>query len=748
MALDPQDIREAYETDSTAWEPIRKEAKIDMQFVGGDPWDLKDREQRKDRPIVAPEEMGQYFNQVINQLRANRRGVKFSAVGNGANDATARFYENKAREIEYRSNAPVAFIQAAENAIQRGYGFVRVNTRRASSRNVNQELWIEGFPNPDMVLPPADSIRPDSSDAKRFFVFNWVPQAEFKRDYSKTKIKDFTDWKGQYPRWVRGNRILLAEYWQIHTTPRTLLLVQPAPPPMPRYQIAPPANVQALQPIQVFKDELQPGMQVIRELMEVDYPTVRMYLTNGIEILHEQDWPGKYIPIISCFGKVLYIEGDQGMERKILSMTRFGRDPWKAYCYACCQELEILGMTPKAPVHVWKGQLRDPEQKKAWAESPHQPKAWLESYHKDEDGQPYPSPPERIDYTQSQHLQAIEVVKEGFRRAIQAAMGSNFLPTQAQRPNYKSGDALDKMEQSASIGTFHFVDSFDGMIRQTGVIEEDLIPKIHDYMGEVGTIDTDGKPLPVRINDPSDPKSIRTDTDHLVTVSVGPSSDSERSAADDFLHTLIGNIQIVAGIAGQKPAAAVFAQGVRALNLGPTGDKIADLIEPPEYKQQDGQPVPTPREMAMHQEIQQLQAMLQKAAQDHQAKVVEQQGKMAVTQEQERHEDYRAAMDREVKLAVAAITAQAKQQLQDAALFYEERARVGAHLHEQAMGNREIAHNVAMAHRDAAEASHDRLHDLNLAHLGHAQGLEADQQAADLAAAPNSEAPPSMGATV
>jgi hypothetical protein len=41
-------------------------------------------------------------------------------------------------------------------------------------------------------------------------------------------------------------------------------------------------------------------------------------------------------------------------------------------------------------------------------------------------------PPQRA-VRQGEYLQMIEMVKEGFRRSIQAAMGSNFLPTQASR---------------------------------------------------------------------------------------------------------------------------------------------------------------------------------------------------------------------------------------------------------------------------------------------------------------------------
>ena len=112
----------------------------------------------------------------------------------------------------------------------------------------------------------------------------------------------------------------------------------------------------------VFEDEYQQifrprGWRVVRELRIVDDPTVTMRLTDGRDVLHETAWPGRYIPIVSCYGKVLYVPEGGQVKRRILSMTRFGRDPWKAYCYCCSQELEVLSMVPKAPIMAVEGQL-------------------------------------------------------------------------------------------------------------------------------------------------------------------------------------------------------------------------------------------------------------------------------------------------------------------------------------------------------------------------------------------------------
>lgn len=742
-----EEIRERYDYALTRWEPIRREAQEDMRFVAGDPWSEDDKKQRKDRPTIAPEEMGQYFNQVINQLRANPRGMHFAPTGGRATEAGARFYQNKARETEYRSQAMDTYIMAAENAIQRSYGFGRVTLKYESPRSANQEIWIEPFPDPDMVLPDPDHKRPSGSDMQFCFVEELIAQRQFLREHPDAKVRSFGAPGTQAPKWVVGDKIRRAEYWTIQTRPRTLLLVQP-PTAAPSPRTVAPVPVQPLPPLQLFEDELPAnhGGTILRELRTVDYPEVWMYLTNGVEILHAQRWLGKYIPIVCCYGKVLYVN-DNGWEsvKQLFSMTRFGRAPWKAFCYAASQQLEILGQVPKASVVAAEGQLAGHEQE--WEEAPYNPKAFLlYKPQTDATGQQILPRPDRLAYLQSDNLQAIEVVKEGFRRSIQSAMSSNFLPTQALKHNEKSGVALDKMDQSASVGTFHFVDSYDHMIQQFGAIFEDLVDKVYDYQGETGVLSADNQSAMVKINDPSNPEAVSTAGDYLVTVSSGPSSDSEREAVQEFLDTLIANLVMIAQIAGAPAAKQLLARSVRMRNGGPMMDQIADLLDPPPPNGPDGKPVP-PALMAAQQKIQELTQQLQQAGQMIQTKQIEQQGKMAVVQVQEQAETQRAAYDREVKLAVAEIAAQTKQALQDMALFYEERARLGAQLHDAAMGGAEAAHTVAVAKRAAMHESienmRDRIHDRQ---QQQAQNDGAVRQAliakqAQASAGPNSGAP-------
>lgn len=695
------DILGDHEYDTNNWAPIKAEAAVDMRYVSGNPWDADDKKIRENRPTVAPEEMSQYRNQVANALMANPRGGKFSPRGNGANDKGAEFYQNKWREIEYRSHGAQQYITTVDNALQRSYGFMRVATRWASPRSANQDIWLDAFPDPDMVLPDTDAKQLDGSDAVRAVVEEWITEREFKRLYKGAKVVSFEGRSEAQKKWAAGNKVRRAECWRIQTRLRTLVLVQPPLPPAPPAMVAP-RSAPPPRPLQVFVDELEalkakmPGLQVLRELRAVDFPTVKSYMTNGVEILSESAWAGQYIPIVPCYGKVLYVPEGGDTKKVILSMTRFGRDPWKSYCYACSQELEVLAMVPKSPLLAVEGQFEGREQEVQ--DSFQTPKAFL--YYKAKTaatGELELGAPQPLAFPGGAHLQALEIVKEGFRRAIQAAMGSNFLPTNAQRINDKSGKALDKIDEVASQGTYHFVYAYEGMIRRCAVIGEDLLDKIYDYAGETPVRTADEKTQMVVINDPANKESVATAGDYGVTVSTAPSTDSEREAAEEFLNQFLGQIQMIAQIAGPKVAAAMLAISIRMRGpqLGAMSDQLADLVEPAEFKQNDGKP-PDPRLLAAQAQIQQLTQQLQQLGFVIQTKQIEGQAKLQIARENNAATSFDKAADREVKLAIAELAAKFERMQ----LFLDERGRVGVQVHDAQEARLERTHDAVEAHKD------------------------------------------------
>jgi hypothetical protein len=728
-----QEIRERFTYATTQLHQIRADADLNMQYVAGDPWDEDDRKQRKGRPTVAPDELHQYYNQVINDIRANPRGMQYSAEGDGANDAGARFYENKFREIEYRSHAQLAYITAAENAVQRSYGWVRVNTRYESDRSFNQEIWIEDIPNPDLVLPDPDAKRPDSSDMKWLFVFEPLPVAEFSRLHPDAKITDFAGYSEVAPLFVRGETIIRAEYWKIKHTKQTLLQFRDG--------------------TTAYESELAKmpaGVEVVKK-RTVPVARVCQYLTNGVEILETNEWPGKYIPFVSCYGKVLYVKG----QKQILSMTRHMREPWKLYCYYRSQQAEMAGMIPKTPVQAYEGQMRGHETD--WARAMHEPVAYLQfkGTTPETGGTTVLPPPSRLDYHAGEHLQALELCAEGARRAIQAAAGSGFLPTQAQRKNEKSGIALQKIEQTAQRGSFHFVDHVNDLIRQTGVINEDLITPIYDTARDVGVREADGKAAIVRINDPNVPDSVSTKGRYLGTVSVGPSHDSEREAASDFADTIVSNGGFMEALGPQR-APKLLALAIKLRNVGPIGDQMAEIIDP---QPKDGQ-APDPQQLmafvqAAKQENEQLKGALSEAVQALKSRIAEKQLELQAKKEIAALEATTrkeiAQINAESGLGQAAIKADSAETL---ALLEKQLTEIQAIVdgHQAALDRAHDVGLAAMAHaQTSAQAAQQHDQALTAGAVAHGQALDENDQAAqharDAAVQQAALQPPTEGAT-
>lgn len=637
MADDLKELRQQFNDDSDEWRKPREERAKDLRYLAGDPWDQADKDTRKaaGRPFVAYDELNQYVNQVVNDLRANPRAIAFSPGDDGDQkqaEQRSQLYADKTREIEYRSNSKLGFTLGAENAIQGGYGFVKVTAKYAPKSVRNQELWIDPVPDPDHIVFDPFHLRPDGSDAKRAFELEHRRIPQFTQEFPKAKIQNFDSYYNdvQYSQWVQPDRILLAKYWCVKTRRRKVVIVQPpavTPPPGMmgmRGPTLPPA-------IELWEDELKdarlpPGATVLDSREDED-PYVTWQLANGVETLEEGEWMGKYIPIIPCYGRVLYQPEGGKTTRLLMSMIRLARDPYMAYCFYRTCELENVGMTTKNPYWAYRGQLNAAE-KDNIKKSLHEPLAVLEAgaTATGMGNQLLPLPQRNVN---EPFIQSLSMGAEETRRAVQAAIAANFLPTIAQRQNEKSGKALEKIDRTAQKGTFHFVDHYEGMIRQTGVVIEDLFDKIYDARRKIGVRKADDSTAAIWINDPGNPEAVDVKGRHSVTVSSGPDFDSTREAASDFADSLLGNDKLMM-LLGQGKAAQIAALAVklkvRETGIGAIGDQIVDIISP--KPDQEASPEQLQQQvMELQQQLQQAQQLLEQAAKEKESGLAKEQAK-------------------------------------------------------------------------------------------------------------------------
>jgi hypothetical protein len=593
---DIREIRERADEARAAWAEILREGSVDARYLTGDPWPPEERRQRElaKRPVLAFDELNQYVNQIINDVRANPRAIIVTPVGNGANDETARLYQDLIRDIEYRSKAHVAYTTAFQSAIERGYGYVRVTAKWDDDASFNQSLWIESVPNPDAVLLDPGMTMPDGSDAEYAFVFKTMRRETFQRQFPKASLEGWDP--AVASQWLGEDTVTVAEYWYREVERQRVLAVT-----------SPDGTEAQVVPAEAF--DRGSGWRVVRE-RDVERHRVSQCLTNGQDVLARSDWAGKYIPIAACFGKIIYVDRGRGPERFILSMVRLARDPFMLYCYYRTCEAELIGMTPKFPYFVYEGQL-SPEEHLKLQRSLHEPVSVVRVRPYVEGVMQLLPPPTRQPYEPP--IAQIEAGAESARRAIQAAMGTMPLPTQMQAISQKSGAALKRIDAATQRGAFHFVDHYDLMIQHVGTILEDLIDKVYDTARDLTLRDAYQHTRVVRVNDPTVPKPISTQGTHQVTVSAGPSFESEREAASAFADQLAANPEIFRLIGPMV---------VKLKNLGPIGDDIAkalEVLQPPELRPQAQQA--DPRAVAMLRQAEAMIEGLSKRVQELQAMI-------------------------------------------------------------------------------------------------------------------------------
>lgn len=694
---DVKEIRESFETDDAIWAPIRTARHADIKAIGPDStWDDRDRRERKDagRPCLSFDELGQYVNQLVNDARETKRAIEVNPSGAKTSEHQASFFSALIRQIEYRSNAQLAYTQMFEDAAQGSYGFCRVVSRyiderldQPSLRSFDQELFIEPVPNAALITP-GFFTKPDLSDCKRYWVDESYSHEEFKEAFGDAKIRDFSSMSEAGSRWVDAKRVWVRELWELKAKKRKLVLLPPlgnTPEPVAIWADTIEGDDKAI--IEAAKQQLGKGF---RERV-VDVPYVCQTITNGLEILEKKDdWPGRYIPIIGCIGKVLWTQE----ERIILSLVRLALGPQQMLNYYRTGEAEMVSMTPKVPWFYYDGVL-DPANLTALSRANQVPAGAIK-VKASPDGWPAafgPAPfPARTPY--EPQIQAFEMGAESTRRAIQSATGTGFMPTEAQQQNQKSGVALKQIETSAQKGAYHFVDHYEHAVRRVGEVLVDLIPHYYDNARDLQVRGNDDKPIAVRINDPNAPppkefgdQPIHTTTGQFdITLSTGPGYADERDKASEFADQLVSvRPELFAAIGGDI---------VRLKNLGPIGDKLAEVLDalappPVQALRQGNQPMPPQAQQAMAQ-LQQAQQMIQQLQQIIQTEQVKGQTQVKIKE-----------LDGQIKLAIEELRGKLKMQQMGAQASVDIAQREDEQSHEMAIAGADAAHS-AQAAEDAA----------------------------------------------
>ncbi|MFH1574351.1 MAG: portal protein, partial [Acidobacteriota bacterium] len=654
--------RERFEYCLEGWREIRDQARIDMYYVVGDPWGSTPELQadctaRKSngRPALSLDELSQYINQRIGDVRQNKRAVKVGPGDNleGGNpeedEKISDLHGDIIRTIEYRSQAQAAYTTAFENALQRSYGYFRVGKRHVSEDSFDQELYVGPIPNPDTVYLDPDFKKRDASDMQYAFLIEDISKESFKRRWPSAEELSFPDeLMTQFPHWIKPKHIQIAEYWAVQSKSATLVYYGSEQEPMKGF-----LGEGDLEGAKIHGKNLvvlRNGTMIpLLRQRKSEIRSIIQRITNGVEILEETEWEGKWIPIIPVFGKEIWLDKGTGAKRVLESLIRKAREGVMLHNYYASTEMEIVGQIPKTPWLGYEGQFVGLEED--WANANKVPIPYLQARATLPDvlgDTPLPLPTRNM---WEPPTQALMLGKEHAKRAIQNSMGMYNASVGRQDSSAKSGVAIKALDLQSDQGNYHFLDNYDTALEHCGRILDDMIPHVYDTQRSMAIQKPDDTQSVIRLNQKyQDPKTgeqkefTPKHANRNITISTGPSFQSQREEAGAFADAI-----------AQQPA--IFQRigdlVIKLKQLGPLGDQMAERLKPPDVSAAEKD---NPQAMAqnLQKAMQMVEAMTQQLNQlteERNAKTQELQSKERIAMAEIQSKENIAALNAQLESA-------------------------------------------------------------------------------------------------
>ena len=526
MADDLKEEIDEFGTYDDHWKDTRNVMLEGLKFARlGEQWDekVKNDRMREGRPVLTINKLPAFARQVVNEARLNKPSIKIHPADDKADVKTAEVMNGLIRNIEYTSNAEVAYDTGLEYAVYCGMGFFRIDVEYSAFNSFEQELTIERITNPLSVYPDIDSTAADASDWNRAWVTEMQSRDSFELDYPDADPVSFA---GDFDaNWVTKDEVRVAERWVKNQEDEDLLMLNDG-------------NVVLQSEFEPHKEMLEAmGVGVVNSRV-TQVAKITKYLMSGAEILDTVEYPGRYIPIVPVYGEEFTVEG----RRYFTSMFYHAKDSQRMFNYWRTNATEMVALAPKTPYIGPKGAFVTDA--KNWATANTDSHPYLEY-----DGETAP---------QRQQMAQIPV------GALQEASSADqdmksiigmFDPSLGDRGQSNiSGKAIHEWKVESDTSNFHFLDNLSRSMRYAGRVLLDLIPHVYNEERIIRIMGADGEPknVPIgqeyqeagesRINDFSAGK-------YDLTVQTGPSFTTRRQEALSTMQSMVaaapGLMQIV-----------------------------------------------------------------------------------------------------------------------------------------------------------------------------------------------------------
>lgn len=467
----------------SAWDDNHSTYRDDVDFALLEnqwPDNIKSMRARDNRPMLTINKLKAFGRQVINDARQNKPSISVHPVDSSADPETADVFNGLIRNIEYTSNADVAYDTASECAVWGGFGYWRVVLDYAYEDAAYLDILIRRIANPLSVYGDPNSTEADSSDWDEAFVIDTLTHKQFEGQYgdrAKISVDDGAAWTG-IGDWRTDKQVLVAEWWKREKVDRPIIVLSDGT-VLDKEDAKKPevAALLATNTVEVTEERVAKSCKVTQRIM------------SGVEVLKTTEWPGRFIPIVPVYGDEFNVDG----KRYFRSLIHSAIDAQRMYNYWRSNATELVGLAPRAPFIGPKGAFLGQE----WKTANSRNHAFLE-YDPKVVAAAGGAAPQRQPMDMGG---AAGSLQEALNAAddVKSTIGM-FDASLGARSNETSGKAILARQREGDVATFHFIDNKNRAIRHTGRILIDLIPKIYTGPRIVRVLGEDGMPENKPIN--------------------------------------------------------------------------------------------------------------------------------------------------------------------------------------------------------------------------------------------------------
>lgn len=552
--------------------PVRELSKSDRAFsvVRGEQWRGNFDEQFSNKPKIEVNKIARAIKRINSEYRNNKTNVAFIAREDDVSedDAIADIATGAMRADEKDSAANEAYDNAWFEGVSGGMGGWRLRTVHEDELDPDddkQRVYFEPIYEADQsVYFDPNSKRYDKSDAQYCFVVHSMTREAYEMQYKddcsswpKSSLSDSTAWT-----WARPDLVYIAEYYTVHSQPEQCNYYRLVDGREEEY------TQDELEEDDNLRDTLEAtGAQLLRVELKRKRVIKKSLLTGGKVLEKPRVIAGRYIPVIPFYGMRFFLDGVEHYAGE----TRHARDAQILQNIMVSQMVDVVSYSgAEVPIMI-------PEEVEGlaqqWADRAVSRPPFLLKKAVDLNGQRQVLPQQ---YLKNPDVPpALAALHQVANIDLKDILGRGEQAEQLQ--SNLSGKAIELVQQRLDEQSFVYLDNMAKSREHSARVWLSMTKDIAKNRKTIKTIDDADKAtykkiaMPV-INQETGEKEIHndlTDVDLDVSVTIGPSTESKRSAV---VRQLTGVLQMVADPEQQRIITSAIMMNLQGEGLAPIND--------------------------------------------------------------------------------------------------------------------------------------------------------------------------------